>query len=155
MSAFTLVYTRAAGVNPSNTVNIPFPNIVDSGTITSVVANSLVDSAVNFQNIGIKVGDTAFNTITKKYAIVIQVSPTTLKLSADIFLVAAQDYAIYQGVNNGCYIYVPTQAAGTILDIETIGGDQVIFNNPTAGVLPVQVRKVLEDTTAVNLVALW
>jgi len=50
---------------------------------------------------------------------------------------------------------VTAQEAGFILDVETIGGDQVIFNDPPAGILPVQVRKVLQDTTATNLVALW
>jgi hypothetical protein len=155
MSAFTLVYTRAAGVIPSNTVNIPYPNIVDGGTITSLGTNLLIDSAVNFNNLGIQVGDTVLNPTTEVYATVTKVTATTLTLTDDIFTTSPEDYVIYQGTNFGCYIYVPIQAAGTKLGLETIGGDQVIFFEPPAGILPIQVRKVLEDTTAVKLVALW
>lgn len=155
MSAFTLIYTRAARVYPSNTVNIPYPNIVLSGATTSLGTNLLVDNTVDFLELGIKVGDTVFNVSDEVYALVVSVSANQLKLSADIFTTSPEDYLIYQGVNNGCYIYVPAQEAGVILDVETIGGDQVIFNDPPAGVLPVQVKKVLQDTTATNLVALW
>ena len=155
MSAFTLIYTRAAVVVPSNTVNIPFPNIVMIGTNTATGTNLLIDTAVDFDTKGIKVGDTVFNQNDGTYALVVQVTATQLRLTANIFPTSSEDYVIYQGVNNGCYIYVPAQEAGFILDVETIGGDQVIFNDPPAGVLPVQVKKVLEDTTATNLVALW
>jgi hypothetical protein len=155
MSTFTLIHTRAARVYPSNTVNIPFPNLVLSGVTTSLGTNLLIDNTVNFLALGIKVGDTVFNASDQVYALVVSVSANELKLSADIFTSSPEDYLIYQGVNNGCYIYVPAQEAGFILDVETIGGDQVIFNDPPAGVLPVQVKKVLQDTTATNLVALW
>jgi hypothetical protein len=155
MSAFTLIYTRAAVVYPSNTVNIPFPNIVMIGTNSSFGTKLLVDTAVDFEANGINVGDTVFNPTDETYAIVVRVTATELELTADIFPTSPEDYVIYQGVNNGCYIYVPAQEAGATLDVETIGGDQVIFNDPPAGVLPVQVKKVLQDTTATNLVALW
>tara|TARA_R110000868_G_scaffold196965_1_gene443063 strand:- start:4185 stop:4652 length:468 start_codon:yes stop_codon:yes gene_type:complete len=155
MSAFTLIYTRAARVYPSNTVNIPYPNLVLSGVTTSLGTNLLVDNTLDFLALGIKVGDTVFNPTDETYALVVQVTATELKLTSDIFTTSPEDYLIYQGVNNGCYIYVPAQEAGFILDVETIGGDQVIFNDPPAGVLPVQVKKVLRDTTATNLVALW
>jgi len=155
MSTFTLIHTRAARVYPSNTVNIPFPNLVLSGVTTSLGTNLLVDNTVNFLALGIKVGDTVFNASDQVYALVVSVSANELKLSADIFTSSPEDYLIYQGVNNGCYIYVPAQEAGAILDVETIGGDQVNFIDPPAGVFPVQVKKVLQDTTATNLVALW
>ena len=154
MSAFTLIYTRAAGVFPSNTVNIPFPNIVLSGSTTSLGTNLLVDNTLNFLALGIQVGDTVFNPTDETYALVVQVTPTELKLTADIFTTSPEDYLIYQGVNNGCYIYIPTGSIGN-LGVETIGGDQVTFIDPPAGVLPVQVRKVLQYTTISNLLALW
>ena len=81
MSAFTLVYTRAATVYPSNTVNIPFPNMVMGGTTTSNGTNQLIDSAVDFIASGIKVGDTVFSANLVAYAIVIGVSTTILTLS--------------------------------------------------------------------------
>jgi hypothetical protein len=155
MSAFTLVYTRAAEVFPSDTVNIPFPNAVMSGTSTSFGANLLIDTTVDFEASGIKVGDTVFNPTDGTYALVVSVVATELKLTADIFPSSPQNYIIYQGVNNGCYIYVPIQIAGASLSVETIGGDQIQFSGISAGILPVQVKKVLEATTAVKLVALW
>ena len=155
MSAFTLVYTRAAEVFPSDTVNIPFPNAVMSGTSTSFGANLLIDTTVDFEASGIKVGDTVFNPTDETYALVVSVVATELKLTADIFPSSPEDYIIYQGVNNGCYIYVPIQTAGASLSVETIGGDQIQFSGISAGILPVQVKKVLEATTAIKLVALW
>ena len=154
MSAFTLVYTRAAVVYPSNTVNIPFPNMVMRGTNTSTGTDQLIDSAVDFIASGIKVGDTVFSLTLAAYAIVVGVSTTILTLSDDIFLASAEDYIIYQSPNYGCYIYIPTGASGT-LEVETIGGDQVIFNDPPGGILPVQVRKVQTGTTVSRILALW
>lgn len=155
MSAFTLIYTRAARVYPSNRINIPYPNLVLSGVTTSLGTNLLVDNTLDFLALGIKVGDTVFNVSDERYALVVSVSSNELKLSEDIFTTSPEDYLIYQGVNNGCYIYVPVQEGDVFLDVETIGGDQVIFHNPPAGILPVQVKKVLQDTTASKLVALW
>jgi hypothetical protein len=154
MSAFTLIYTRAAQVFPSTKVNIPFPNMVMLGTNTSVGTDQLIDSAVDFIASGIKVGDTIFNPTTQVYAIIIGVSTTILTLSDDIFLISSDNYIIYQSPNYGCYIYIPTGSIGT-LDVETIGGDQVSFIDPPGGILPVQVRKVLEYTTIGDLLALW
>jgi hypothetical protein len=154
MSAFTLVYTRAAIVYPSNTVNIPFPNMVMYGTNTSIGTDQLIDSAVDFIASGIKVGDTVFSVTLAAYAIVVGVSTTILTLSDDIFLASPEDYIIYQSPNYGCYIYIPMGSIGD-LEVETIGGDQIVFTNPPGGILPVQVRKVQMGTTIGNLLALW
>lgn len=156
MSAFTLVYTRAAQVYPNDNVNIPFPNPVQDGTATSVGAYLLIDSTVDFVALGIKNGDTVFNASTQLYAIVAAVTPTELTLSLDIFL-TTDDYVIYQGVNNGCYIYIPTSLPGEILQVETIGGDNVYIFDPPAGVLPLQVKKVLTSTTYTGgrILAMW
>lgn len=159
MSAFTLIYTRAAEVYPDDNVNIPFPNAVKSGTVSSVGAFLLIDNTVDFVALGIKVGDTVFNASTKLYALVSGVTPTQLNISLDIFL-TTDDYVIYQGVNNGCYIYIPTNVAlvpGQILQVETIGGDNVYIFEPPAGVFPLQVKKVLTSTTfhGGELLAMW
>ena len=149
MSAFTLVYTRAINLPfKSSTVNIPFPNIVKTGTPTSTVAFQLVDISADFD--GIQVGDIVYNTVTFQPAYVTGIiSEKILLLSADIFA-ATNTYTIYQGNNYGCYIYFPyvdyiVDGDGTI-EVETIGGDIVTFANPPAGVLPVQVFKVISSS---------
>jgi len=156
MSTFTLVYTRVAEVYPSNDVNIPFPNAVKAGSTSDVGAYLLIDDTVDFVAIGIKVGDTVFNASTQLYALVTAVATNELTLSLDIFL-TTDDYVIYQGVNNGCYIYIPTSDPGEILQVETIGGDNVYIFDPPAGVFPLQVKKVLTSTTYIGgrLLAMW
>jgi hypothetical protein len=154
MSAFTLIYTRALELPfYSDTVNIPFPNVVKTGTNTSVVANKLVDSTANFS--GIQVGDTVYNSNDLILAYVVAVeNNTTLLLSDDAFTSGGAAYTIYQGQNYGCYIYVPAASAGNI-EVETIGGDIVTFFAPPGGVLPVQVFKIMSGTSINDLVALW
>jgi hypothetical protein len=156
MSAFTLVYTRAAGVFPSNTVNIPFPNMVMDGTNTSAVTNQLVDNTVDFIARGIKIGDIIKGVIGASidYTTVIGVNATSLLLSSDIFTTAGLDYFIYQGPNYGCYLYVG--GTGSV-SVQTIGGDSASFVGVPAGtILPVQVLRVNSTgTTATSIVALW
>lgn len=158
MSAFTLVYTRAFQIPFfSDSVNIPYPNVVKQGTNTSTAINQLKDSSANFS--GIQVGDTVFNDSAQMSANVVGVENSkTLILSDDIFTSGGDSYTIYQGMNNGCYIYVPDgvfAGGGGVLEVETIGGDIVSFFNPPAGVLPVQVFKVRTGTSIGKLLALW
>jgi len=157
MSAFTLVYTRAINLPfTSSTVNIPFPNIVKTGVATSTASSKLIDSSTNFN--GIQVGDIVYNTVTFQPAYVVGfINNDTLILSDNIFL-ATNSYTIYQGNNYGCYIYFPyvdyaVSGAATI-KVETIGGDIVTFKNPPAGVLPVQVFKVIA-TSLLKLRIVW
>lgn len=58
------------------------------------------------------------------------------------------------GSNNGCVLFVGT--AGN-LRVQTVGGDDVTFNNINTGAfLPVQVVRVYATgTTASNIIALW
>jgi hypothetical protein len=156
MSVFKNSFSVAANVIPSDDVNIPFPNNVLSGTNTSVTANALVDSSADFVTSGIKVGDTVLNNANLIYAYVIAVFPTYLELSNDIFVSSGVSYSIFQGENNGCYIYVGDTSTGSNLEVETIGGNVLIFYGVLVGqVLPVQVRKVLTTSTAGKLIALW
>ena len=158
MSAFTLVYTRAMFLNwTSSDVDIPFPNVVKTGNATNTVTGQLKDSGANFS--GIQVGDIVLDSSSNVPAYVVGiVDNTTLLLSADIFVTGDQ-YVIYQGQNYGCYIYIPfvdyiTEGAQSI-QVETIGGDIVQFQNPPAGILPVQVRKLISSDLTVKLLALW
>lgn len=160
MSAFTLVYTRAYTIQfYSDDVNIPFPNVVKSVTNTSAIPNKLVDISGNFS--GIQVGDTVVKmTGTQDSAYVIGIeNNTTLLLSKDLSLLIGDVCDIHQGQNYGCYIYVPyidyTVDGSGSLQVETIGGDVVSFFNPPAGILPVQVVKVMSATDIAKLRALW
>ena len=58
------------------------------------------------------------------------------------------------GTNNGCVLYVGS--AGT-LRVQTVGGDDVTFNNINTGAfIPVQIVRVYATgTTASNILALW
>jgi hypothetical protein len=58
------------------------------------------------------------------------------------------------GSNNGCVLFVGT--AGN-LRVQTVGGDDITFNNINTGAfLPVQVVRVYATgTTAGNIIALW
>lgn len=156
MSAFNLVYTRAAAVTPSNDVNIPFPNMVMEGVNTSAVADSLVDNTVDFIARGIKIGDIVMGVVgpTVAYARVISVTANSLLLSSDIFTTSGLDYFIYQGPNFGCYLYVGGTGNVSVI---TIGGDSVIFSGVPAGTtLPIQVLRVKSTgTTATSIIAMW
>jgi hypothetical protein len=73
-----------------------YPVILSEGQNTSVVLSSLVDSSATFITDGVAVGDIVANLATGVQATVVSVtSNTTLILSANIFLLFPQSYAIY------------------------------------------------------------
>lgn len=151
-------YGRAINVIPSDTVNIPNPaGLGTRGTTTGTVAGSIVDSGAMFTtNL---LGAIVVNTTTDAIANVIGfTNSTTLVLDADIF-VSGDDYAIYNSDNNqGCSLYIPKQTPAR-LTVLTVGGDVVIFQNcgdtNASSILPVNVLRVLEETSLNDLVALW
>lgn len=152
-----LQVSRALQVIKSDNVNIPFPNVVETGTSTSVVANQLVDSTGTFVALNVQVGDVVYNTTTSTAATVNQVvNNTTIILNADIFLAAANAYIIYSqnAKNEGCVLYIGT---GGNIRVLTHGGDDVIFTNVLGGTfLPVQILKVFSTSTAASgIIALW
>lgn len=158
MAVFLQSYTRASRVFPSNTVDIPPPFLALSSENTGFGASLLIDTAVNFIDRGIKVGDTVMvvNGPSVDYALVTGVNVNSLNLSANIVTTTGNDYSIYQGKNPGCYLYIGTGGAATVLDVITLGGDTVTFNGlPTGTFLPVQVTRVLTTSTATNILALW
>ena len=58
-----------------------------------------------------------------------------------------------EGRNTGCVLYVGT---GGDLDVVTASGDEITFVNVLSGsFLPVQVLKVLDTSTADDILALW
>lgn len=160
MSVFKSQFSRALPVIKSDNANIPYPNLIESGTNTSVVASQLVDSAGLFVTNNVAVGDVVYNTTDSTAATVVSVtSETVIVLNANIFTGTAKAYSIYSNSsqtgapNAGCFLYVG--GAGNVV-VTTIGGDVLTFSGVTAGsILPVQVFKVASATTATLINALW
>lgn len=77
-----------------------YPNLLTSGTSTSVLLNSLVNSTATFLSDGITEGDIVVNQNTGAVATVVTVvSNTTITLSSDIFLIISDDYKIFSQVS--------------------------------------------------------
>jgi hypothetical protein len=147
---------RALSVVKSDTIEIPNPAVESiSSAATGTTSNELVDSAGDFVNKNIKVGDIVYNTTDSTVATVSAIdSATVLSISADI-MASGETYRIFRpDANQGCVLYVG--GAGDI-KVETVGGDEVVFSAVLAGsFIPVQVVKLFStSTTATNVVALW
>lgn len=155
MSVFKDTFSVALDIIPNDNTNIPFPNVVKTGTTDGVATNQLRDTGAQFIQSGIQVGDIVYNGSSSQYAYVTGVEDDRLYLSADIFI-SGELYQIFQGVNQGCYIYIGDTASGDVLEVVTLGGNTVSFFGLKAGtILPVQVLKVTSGTNAVKLIALW
>jgi len=151
-------YGRAINVIPSDTVNIPNPaGLGMTGTTDGTGTNELKDSTANFTtNL---LGAIVVNTTNTAIANVIGfTSHNILILDADIF-VSGDEYSIYNSDNNqGCSIYIPQQEPA-VLKVLTVGGDVIVFKTcgdaNASSILPVNVLKVLTNTTLTDLVAIW
>lgn len=161
MSVFKTTYSRSLRIIPSDTANIPFPAVAQSGSNTSVVANQLVASAATFITNNVAPGDIVYNTTTNTAATVVSVtSETVVVLNANIFAASPNTFVVYQASsqttigNAGCFLYVG--GAGNIA-VVTIGGDILTFSGVPAGTtLPIQVIKVSSGGTTATLInALW
>tara|TARA_R110000868_G_scaffold306022_1_gene567046 strand:+ start:159 stop:644 length:486 start_codon:yes stop_codon:yes gene_type:complete len=161
MSVFKTTFSRALRVNPSDNADIPYPNLIEAGTITTVTTSKLIDSTGLFITNNIKTGDVVYNDTLLTAAVVVSVdSETQLTLNANIFTVTTQVYNIYSMSsqtsmgNPGCFLYVG--GAGNI-SVITIGGEQIIFNGVPAGTtIPVQVLRLRSTGTTATLInALW
>lgn len=76
-----------------------YTKVVVIGINTSVFANQLLDSVVNFITAGVSPGDIVVNTSTYQAAEVMGVAIHKLDLSDNIFLASAQNYIIYSASN--------------------------------------------------------
>jgi glucokinase len=163
MSVFKSQYTRALKVIPSDNANIPYPNLMTSGITTGAGTNQLIDSEANFISLGVAAGDIVYNNSNDFAATVVEVvSAKELLLNADVIPSSATLYSIYNASsqtsngNPGCYLYI---GADGNIEVTTIGGDRVTFNDLKGGTtLPVQVVKVHSyesQTTSTSIIALW
>jgi len=148
---------RALTVFKNNDIDIPNPAMLAiSSTTTATSAGKLVDSAGDFINKGVKIGDIIYN-ITQAVPHDVTAIDSATELSVTGAPVSGDVYKLYANVdapNNGCVLYVG--GAGN-LDIITAGGDNVLLTGVLAGsFIPVQVTRVKRSsTTATDIVALW
>jgi hypothetical protein len=164
MSVFQSQYTRALKVIPSDDANIPYPNVVISGTNGSVFLDSLIVlPPIDFIAANVAVGDIVYNITDQKAATVVEVvSENVLVLNSDAFTSLDAEFIIYNAspqtsnAPQGCYLYI---GADGDVDVTTLGGDRVIFENLKAGtILYVQVIKVhssASESASTNILALW
>lgn len=158
MSVFKKQFSRALRVYPSDDTNIPFPNLVAQGEPTSFDIFLLIDSTADFISQGIQVGDTVYFDGSSNYANVVSVnSATTLTLSLDI-VNGAGAYFIYQGTNQGCYIYVESESPVRLVVYPLNNPENPIkFDSfPPGQILPVQVLRISTGTSGADgFIALW
>ena len=148
-------------VIPSDTLNIPQPGIITSGT-NSTVGTTLTDAGNNFLNsvtnpngYNISGGDVVYagGAIDEILAVA---TANTLTMQSST---AATTYDIYKGNVGGDTAYtlfVGTGGAGSTLKLRTPAGDDVTLNNiPDSSFIPLQVIRVFATgTTCSNILAL-
>jgi hypothetical protein len=157
--------SRALEIYESDTVPIPNPTIIVSGTGTAPISPfTLADTTTDFFALGVRMGDVVYNTTSKTCSVVEQdISPVAVwevLLTDDIFPAGGDNYIIYQNSplsgepNAGCVLYVG--GAGDV-EVVTSGGDTVVFTAvPTGSFIPVNVVQLKANgTTAQKIVALW
>lgn len=156
MPAQTLQVSRALSVIPSDNAEIPYPQVVKSGTNTSTSSSKLICSTGQFITNNVQPNDIVYNTTDGSAATVQSVdSETQLTLNANIFAATSKAFIVYTGgLNKGCL--VQTGGAGA-MSIKTSGNDEVVISGCVAGQYhPVHIIQVKEtDTVATLITAFW
>ena len=148
-------------VIPSDTLNIPQPGIITSGT-NSTVGTTLTDAGNNFLNsvtnpngYNISGGDVVYagGAIDEILAVA---TANTLTMQSST---AAATYDIYKGNIGGdtaFTLFVGTGGAGSTLKLRTPAGDDVTLNNiPDSSFIPLQaIRVFATGTTCSDILAL-
>ena len=151
-----LQVSRALLVIPSDDTDIPFPGaLAITSATTGASALKLIDSAGDFINKGVKIGDIIYAGTTIASTVTNVDSATQLSVTTAV--PTTTSYKLYRsGQNNGCVLYVGT---GGDLSVLTIGGDTVLYKGvPTGLFMPVQILRVNVDsgaTTASDIIAQW
>ena len=156
-----LQVSRALLVIPSDDTDIPFPGALafTSTTTGATTPLKLIDSAGDFINKGVKIGDIIYNYVSSEAATVTNVdSATQLSVTLAAGITTGNAYNLYRsGQNNGCVLYVGT---GGDLSVLTIGGDAAFYKAvPTGLFMPVQMLRVNATsggtTSAADIIAQW
>ncbi len=91
-------------VVPSGNSSYKFtpPTIISGNNVTAQTATSMTDSTVNFNTLGVKIGDLVTDTVNGDTANVTAItSDTELAISANIFSVALETYSITTTITAG------------------------------------------------------
>lgn len=153
-----LQVSRALLVIPSNDTDIPFPGALafTSTTTGATTPLKLIDSAGDFINKGVKIGDIIYNYDSSEAATVTNVdSATQLSVTLAAGITSGDDYNLYRkNQNDGCVLYVGLTGN---LEVIMAGGDTVMFTAIPAGLfLPTQVTRVKAGATGASaIMALW
>jgi hypothetical protein len=158
--------TSGIAVVPSDSINIPNPGLITSGTNTSGVATTLTDAGQDFTNAttnangyNISGGDVVISAAGVISEIASVDSATQLTL---LTAIAAGTYDIYKGnyqilgESEGFTLFVGTGGPATVLRIQTLTGQDVsLLNIPDSSFIPIQVQRVWATTTTCsNIIAL-
>ena len=147
---------RAIPVLTNNSYNFPNPALKKvQSIITGGASNQIVDSAVDFIALGVQIGDLVWEMDNVAYSVVTAVTDAhTLEVADNINGGAGDGYSLFAyNQYESAVLYVGT---GGLVEVETVGGDVVNFNNVNSGqFLPVQVLKVRASTSAADIIALW
>lgn len=148
---------RWIAVIPSDTINIPNPtDQYKSSTATATTSNKLVDSAGDFVNLKVKIGDIIYNITDSTIATVTAVdSATTLSVSADIFA-NTEAYKIFRPPLNGSAPNLQIGTGGSVPCV-SVTDDVETFTFVNGQFVPMHVKRVnstgLVDAT--NIKAIW
>jgi len=152
--------SSAIAVIPSDTINIPVPGIITSGTNTGG-ATTLTDAGQDFTNAttnangyNISGGDVVISAAGVISEIASVDSATQLTL---LTAIAAGTYDIYKGnyqilgKSEGFTLFVGTGGPATVLRIQTLTGQDVsLLNIPDSSFIPIQVQRVWATTTTLG-----
>ncbi len=150
--------SRALEVIPSDTVDIPNPAMLAiSSTTTGAAAGKLIDSAGDFINKRVKIGDIVYGGTTVAATVTAVDSATQLSVSTAVPTTTAYKLYSNDAPNNGCVLYIADVSSGIKTTVITAGGDEVTFRGFTAGsFVPVQVKRVKDSgTDSTYTIALW
>ena len=159
--------SSAIAVIPSDSINIPVPGIITSGTKAAGPATTLTDAGQDFTNAttnangyNISGGDVVISAAGVICEIASVDSATQLTLLAPG--IAAGTCDIYKGnyqilgESEGFTLFVGTGGPATVLRIQTLTGQDVsLLNVPDSSFIPIQVQRVwAATTTCSNILAL-
>ena len=157
--------SSAIAVIASDSINIPVPGIITSGTntggalILTDAGQDFLNSATNANGYNISGGDVVISAAGVISEIASVDSATQLTL---LTAIAAGTYDIYKGnyqilgESEGFTLFVGTGGPATVLRIQTLTGQDVsLLNIPDSSFIPIQVQRVWATTTTCsNIIAL-
>ena len=148
-------------VIPSDTLNIPQPGIITSGTNSTLgttltdLANNFLNSVTNLNGYNISGGDVVYNggAIDEIEAVA---TATTLTMKTNVGLTTYDIYKGNVGGDTAFTLFVGTGGAASTLKVRTANGEDVTLNNvPDSSFIPLQVIRVFATgTTCSNILAL-